>query len=361
MNKRIKVFVTSLHFSMYGERFSLCGYTTHTFWKGSFVKYGNVEEVSLQDCDIVCIFVTYLGERYVFDLELATQIAKLNKPIVIFDYSEYGGHVIDHLPQYNMYGYILETDGLRSGDYGLLHNFLCDHQSQIKCYFKRELSALNDLHKVPFRVKPIEFIGDVYHTDDTPSTIEEYFNRPCVFNFIWGYSNVSRPLFQGMMMYRFQELHAHLALSFRQVQEYLNNPVGKFIILVNHAWYERVNISELMRVQRNSYATVDLYGAGLKCFRNVESTANCLSIKQDPTKMVFTYPWIDGHNCITLPTLENSNILDAEKSINKILDVWKNNRISFYNMYLKSIDTNNLYRPKNYVPNHIIKNIMEVI
>jgi hypothetical protein len=114
-----------------------------------------------------------------------------------------------------------------------------------------------------------------------------------------------------------------------------------------------------MALQKKSQAVIDLYGCGLKCFRNVESTRNCLSIKQDPSRLLFTYPWIDGINCITLPNLPDTNLLDHKKAFEIVYDYRYKKHDLLYDIYVKSMEMNQLYSPKNYVPNHIMKHINE--
>lgn len=357
MNK-LKLFPTALWKGRNKKHFSSCGYTSFTFWDSSVVKHGGFDvPENIEDCDAVCLFVTYLGGNFVFDSETADKIAALKKPIVVFDYSEYGGHVTTHLSEYNLYGYDIQCSGLLAGDYGKTHEFLLANQDLIKCYFKRELSSNNDLYKVPFRVYPLEFVATCYDDDSPLDTVEQYRARPCIVNFIWGYSNVSRPLFQGAMMLRIRDWCCEFALSYKQVVEHLKTPEKRFITTINHAYYERIKHDELMELNKHAMMTIDLYGAGLKCFRNVESAANCLSAKQDPSKLRWTYPWVDGVNCIALPTLPGSNVIDATKAVDILLTSWTKERESWYNMYLASAKMNSLYNPKNYVPNHIIKHI----
>lgn len=357
----MKLFVTAMWKDRPVDNFSTCGYTVHSFWKESVVKFGGVGVSTLEECDAVCIFVTYLAGNFVFDEDLATRISESKKPIILFDYSEYGGHHTHHLLQYNLYGFQVEHKDLLQGDYRKTHEFLLANQSLVKCYFKRELSAANDLTKVPFRVVPLEFVAPVYCDDVVPDTKEQYYARPCIIDFIWGFSNLSRPFLHGELLLHMQKFNCKYALSIRQATECLKTPSDPFILLTNVDWYERINTAELMNFQRQSHMVIDMYGCGLKCFRNVESTLNCLSVKQDPSKLVWTYPWEHGVNCITLPTKENSNIVDSKRAVDIILNYWRFERDSLYSMYLKSIEMNQLYSPKNYVPNCIVKNIRETI
>lgn len=352
---KIKVFVTSLNRDRKYPHFSRCGYTTHTFFN-AFEKYGNVIYSDLESAEIIFLFVTFLGNDYNFDTVTSELISKFNKPIIIFDYTEYGTYQSEiRLKEYNLFGYKLEFKDLSSDNSGVLNNFLINNQKLIKCYFKRELSNFIDLSTVPFKVYPLEFIGDPYTIDENTKidTKDEYYNRLCIYNFIWGFSNYSRPRLHGKFLLNMEKFECKFALSYKQAMNDLKEQKNKFIFLTNHDWYERVDLNE---INANSMAVLDLYGCGQKCFRNIESTKNTLSIKQDPSKVKFTFDWKDGLNCIFLPVHENMD-LDLEKSINILLEYRADKHHLLYDIYLNSIEMNKLYSPKNYVPNHIILNI----
>lgn len=355
----MKLFPTALHKGRQYPHFSSCGYTTSTFWHGALEAFGVTTSVTLDECDAVCIFCTCLAE-YTFDDELAIKIAASKKPIIIFDYSEYGGHSDNHLSQYNLYGYKIEYEGLLAKDSSKLHTFLSENLDRIKCYFKRELGTTIDVSVVPFKVVPLEFVATIYCPDDEPDSREVYMERQCILNFIWGLSNLSRPHLQGAIMKNIGDFASQFAYSWREVQEYLKG-TEKFCALIHHPWYMRITNEELMKFQKKSRMVIDLYGAGLKCFRNVESCGNSLSVKQDPSKLVFTYPWTDGVDCIVLPTKPKSNLLDEDRSVEILLKYRHENHHLLYDMYLNSMKINAKYHPRNYTPNHIIKNIQSVL
>ena len=299
----MKVHATSLHKDLPPDHFCICGYTTHTFWAWSVVKFGNFEVSNLDSADVIFLFVTNLGKNYTFDADVAKKIANAKKPVVCFDYTEYGGHDEVHLDQYNLMGFRIEYDGVISGDYKLLHEWLSENQSLIKCYFKRELSVRSDLTQVPFKVYPLEFVSEFYAMDGEPDTDENYYARPCLMNFVWGCSNLSRPRLSGELMKHYNEFSCEFVTTYGQIKKTLETPGCRFMILMYVPEYERIPSEEYYRIIKKSWMVIDTYGAGLKCFRNIESTKNTLSVKQDPSKLVWTYPWIDGHNCIVLPTL----------------------------------------------------------
>lgn len=349
---KLKSYFTSLDAERKYPNFSKCGYTNNLV--RHFEKYGNMISSDIESADIIVIFVTFLGTDYTFDNDVADLISKSNKPIIIFDYTEYGpynGHI--RIREYNLYGYKIEFNDLKIGNSDLMQNFLLNNQKSIRCYFKRELSSTIDLSIVPFKVFPIEFISDDYVTNTNPDSKDEYYDRRCIYNFVWGFSNYSRPRLHGSFLLNMEKFQSIFALSHTQVLNTLKTSKEKFIFLSNHDWYERVDLND---INSQSMMVLDLYGCGQKCFRNVESTKNSLSVKQDPNKLIFSYEWKHEHNCIILPVNDDLSI-NLDKSIELLLDYRHDKRHLLYDMYLNSLETNRLYSPKNYIPNCIYNNI----
>lgn len=351
---KLNVFITSLTQGRKYPEFTKCGYTHHTF-ATSIHKYGDVNYSDLESADIVFLFVTFLGDDCKFDENTAELISKIDKPIVIFDYNEYGTHhgrkCID---QYNLFGYELEVNDLNIYDYtSKMNKFLLDNRKLIACYFKRELGRSVDLTNVPFKVYPLEFIADEYTTKVITDTKDQYYDRKCIYNFVWGFSNFSRPHLNGAFLLNMEKFNCKFALSHNQTTYMLKESVDKFIFIANHDWRERVDLN---LINSKSMMILDLYGCGIKCFRNVESSKNSLSVKQDPSQLKYTYEWKDGYNCISLPVNDDMS-LNIDKSIDILLDYRYDKHHLLYDMYLNSVEINKLYAPSNYVPNHLIKNI----
>ena len=354
---KLKAFITSLSQDRKYPEFSKCGYTHHTFMN-SIHKYSDLIYTDLESADIVCIFVTFLGNDYTFDEVTAELISKTNKPIVIFDYTEYGPHNGEiRIKEYNLFGYKIEFNDLTVGNADKVHKFLLNNQKLISCYFKRELGSSIDLNEVPFKVYPLEFICDDYITNVHVDTKDQYYDRKCIYNFVWGFSNYSRPNLNGVFLLNMEKFACRFALSYKQATTILKESSEKFIFVTNHDWYERVDLN---LINSKSMMIIDLYGCGQKCFRNVESSKNTLSIKQDPSQLKYTYEWKDEYNCISLPVNDDMS-LNIDKSIKTFLDYRHDKHHLLYDMYLNSVEINKLYTPSHYVPNHLIKNIKSTI
>jgi hypothetical protein len=355
---KLKAFITSLTQERKYPEFTKCGYTHHTFMN-SIHKYGDLIYSDLESADIVCVFVTFSGDDCTFDEYTSELISKTNKPIIIFDYNEYGTHNGgNRINEYNLFGYQLEFNDLNIYNYSSkMHRFLSDNHKLITCYFKRELGTAVDLTKVPFKVYPLEFIADEYTTKVAADTKDQYYDRKCIYNFVWGFSNFSRPHLNGTFLLNMEKFNCKFALSHKQTTYMLNESTDKFIFITNHDWRERVDLNF---INSKSMMILDLYGCGLKCFRNVESSKNSLSVKQDPSQVKYTYEWKDGYNCISLPVNDDMS-LNIDKSIKTLLDYRHDKHHLLYDMYLNSVEINKLYAPSHYVPNHLIKNIKSAI
>jgi hypothetical protein len=346
----MNIAVTSLNKHVTND-FSHGGYT-NTFIN-SFEKYGNVKFCEIHEADVVIILVTYLGLPFEFDSDQAELISKLNKPIVVIDYTEYGSYELQHRNnEYNVYGYKLEFRDLNKVNTFIIHEFLLNNQKNICCYFKRELSNNINLTNVPFPVFPIEFVSDTYNIDNLiPDSKDVYYKRNCIYNYVWGLSNMCRVHLHGAFLLNFEKFCCGLVTSKAQYDFKIKD--GKVITLINPDLYERFDLNDM---NFNSMMVIDLYGAGQKCFRNIESTKNSLSIKQAPDKLIYTHDWIDGENCITLPVTDELK-LDIDESINILLEYRHDKHHLLYDMYLNSIETNHKYSLPIYIKNHIIQNI----
>jgi len=353
----MKIFPTSLDKNIQYPQFSKCGYTSHLFYKNCLEKYSSgVTTTTVEHADVICLFVTVLGTDYSFDHVMAKNIESSKKPVVIFDFTEYGGWENVYISQYNIVGEVVENKNCVAGDYLFLHQFLESIRARILTYFKREMSVL-DYSKIQTKVRPLEFITDSYPAEYTPQTENDFYKRQFLYSFIWGYSNISRPLLHAKLMAEYQNMNCNLVLTKEQATVYQMENRKHMVLLLNVDWFERMSMDVVYKIQKNAFGTIDLFGAGLKCFRNVESSYDTISFKQSPDRLVFTYPWVNGENCIFLPSKDNNNLLDIEESY-KVLHTYVKDKFSdLYTIYVNSCEINMKYHPENYVPNHIIKNI----
>jgi hypothetical protein len=138
--------------------------------------------------------------------------------------------------------------------------------------------------------------------------------------------------------------------SEKQLMNVLNNGLrGKYVYINAHS-FERLNYDEILPKCK---IILDLYGNGIKCFRNIESAVYGVSAKQDVSIVSHAYPWIDNDNCIMLPINKNNN-LKLNQSINLLLSwLTENNQSKLYEIYKRGNKTVVNYEKDVYIKNYI--------
>lgn len=213
---------------------------------------------------------------------------------------------------------------------------------KVRLYFKRELPALCDTSSLGIPVLPADYTNVI-----KPYTInskEEFLNR-----------DIDLFTAFGKILQEIEAFGHNMFTSEKQHDiEIINNKRKQAILLIHNEWFER---TELDKYTNNTKTMLDLYGSGMKCFRNIESSSNTVSFKQDPNVLIHTYPWTDGFNCVTLPN-KQTNLLDVDASCSKILEYLRGDKQELlYDIYLNSTETNSKYEIKKYIKDHVIHNI----
>jgi hypothetical protein len=208
-----------------------------------------------------------------------------------------------------------------------------------------------------------DFGGNVYPID-FPCYINEYplqteaeFNaRPLSVAHFWGWSHESRRVLQGNIYLNAAQKDIVVIDNFnhiiRGIQEYKN--YKQIWATINVPWFDRIPMEQLYYIQGMAKLSVSLPGAGAKCFRMTEACVNSTMIMQDD-KMQYSYPWINGENCIQIPLGEDHKSIrglkggwDAIETIEAALQ-----RDDLYSIYKASVANCDKYRIKNYVTNYI--------
>lgn len=301
------------------------------------------------------------------DYEYDELINNINfKNIIVLDFMEYGCGDIQHV-NYNkthlLYGIKFdEINNCLSRDprFKELHiNIMQYLQDKIRLYFKRELSSKIDLSNLNTKVLPCDYTN-IYDEYD-PVSSNEFYNRGLDLLYIWGRSNQDRVKLHGSIFQQMDRFGHNMYTSEKQYDiELIDNKRTNAFLLLHREWYERCDFK---KYQFNSKTVIDLYGAGMKCFRNIESSINCVPFKQDPSLQKHAYEWIDGYNCIFLPNLDNgSNQLDIAESCN-IIEKYTRGDLhnKLYDIYLKSCEINHQYIADKYIKNYFLKHVNENI
>jgi hypothetical protein len=288
--------------------------------------------------------------------------SKKFKNLIILDFLEFGcGTWIDKRYQqfYSFFGLKYEPyDGFfeREKQFLELHKNLYNSlKDKIRIYFKRELSSLLDLTSLGVKILPVDFINN--YDEYTPCTEEQFWQRGLDLLYIWGRSSQDRVRLHGTLFSQMDRFGHNMFSSEKQYEEELiKNKRNYAIALFHKEWHERV---DFRKYQNNSRTVIDLYGAGLKCFRTVESTIDAVSFKQNLSFLLHAYPWIHNENCIMLENCKDSNSLDEFKACDVIWHYIRGEgKRDLYRLYLKSCETNLKYRDATYLKNYFVPNII---
>lgn len=307
--------------------------------------FGQIDISNIEDSDYVALFITNINK---WELNINEFNLIKNKPFVIFDYSEYG-HDSKNIPHFFGENTDLYLDRINEKKFVDLDKAL--RNVKIKCYFKRELPKDISI-KTYYPIYPIEY-PSVDLINYKIDSLEEYNKRPIDIFFNWGWSNPSRPKLHAAFYelaekfnYRIISNHLHL------VNEKKENPNSILIYSSYSPHHSRLDINSILELQKISKISISLNGCGVKCFRHSESSFNSLMALQE-NDLEWTYKW-DDENAIVLPNINNSLLIDSDKSIEKMLNLI--NEGNLYERYLKCVKTNIIYNKKTYI-NELLKRI----
>lgn len=299
---------------------------------------------SIEESDYIALFITNINK---WELDINEFNLIKEKPFVIFDYCEYG-HDVKSIPHFFGENTELYLNKLHEKKFIDLDNAL--KSVKIKCYFKRELPK-NVSIKTYYPIYPIEYPSYSESNDYKIDSFEQYNKRPIDIFFNWGWSNPSRPKLHASFYdlaekfnYRIISNHLHL------VNEKKENPKSIFVYSSYAPHHSRLDISSIMKFQKISKISISLNGSGIKCFRHSESSVNSLMAIQE-NDLKWTYEWND-ENAIVLPNISNSELIDSEKSIEKMISLINDKNI--YDRYLNCVKTNIIYNKKTYI-NELLK------
>lgn len=370
-----KIFVTSLNKLNSYEKTD--GWCDHNIIKYGGFKYLATTVDNVNDADFI-IYIRHFGENeFSFDEELANIILNLNKKIIVFDYVEYKSESIftdEYLYDYDILGYKITGVLLKKfiltkkDDYNNIINYFLKFRDNnlIFCYFKRELSKFIDTSDSSFPIYPSDYFNYLYSSPYNQLYIddysEEYFNnKPIDMFYTWGLSTLDRPKLNGKFLLEFENLEINKNTSemlrvvntSNQLENRLELKIKNLIFISRIEWLERLDYKKYLLLSKT---VIDLYGAGMKCFRNFESALDSVSFKQDPSLLLHAYQWENGKNCIFLPNKDH-NRLDINLSYDIIHDYIRNNQNKLYNIFKESKLTAKKYTNEEYTKNYIFPKI----
>jgi hypothetical protein len=309
------------------------------------------ERSTLQDCDVVIVPITYFDE-YQANEWLMELVLSMQKRVVVFDFVEYGWDVLkpNHIFTVNT----IEWAGkFRNQEYLKLDRFLAG--SNVILYFKRELLADNKLQP-KFKVLPAEYPGVSTLPEPVhPATYDEFTNRPIDIIMVWGLSNPSRPILHGELAKQTALNGQHLVSSLEYFNECQRRGEKRMVVLAHIPDFARVSIHQILHLQSLAKISISLGGAGFKCFRDSEASYNCVMARQK-NPLEWSYPWLDGINCIDLPNRTHSTLIDENRSYEKLM-AWLDSPEQLYKVYLQGINNWKNYDANNYANDYILKEV----
>lgn len=295
---------------------------------------------SRHDCDVVLVPISLFH-----DFKFNPLLRDINKPWVLIDYLEYEwccdmSHFIGRNTR--------ECRWL-SPAWWEFDEFAKEHPPAM--YFKRELLS----REVTDRIKPIDwpcYIGQ------PPVQSEDEFNaRPIEVFFSWGFSHPSRPRMHAQIFHAMTTHSIGVISELNQFEHYFRSPCARTWASVFTPWYARSPIERVIWFQQRSKISVSLPGAGKKCFRHAEAPVATIMALQDDY-LAWSYPWIDGSNCIRLAADHGSSV-DDSVAFEDLEDATK--RADLYQIYLRSQETIDKYRTKPYINQYVIPLIQNAL
>ena len=259
---------------------------------------------------------------------------------VLLDFSEYGWNW--DMSSSNIFGAYKFLSVKTPIEWRKFNSFV--YNSDPLICFKRELLKRD----VSYNVKPIEY---PCHQPIPEIDTKEQFNRRVleVFNG-WGLSHEDRKRVHGEIWQKAGKYGYVVGDNIQNIMPFVKEEKTPHRWLtVNIPHYARFSMDLIMEINRLAKISCSWHGAGTKCFRMTEASANsCMVMWED--EIAYTYEWIHGVNCIRV---------EKGKEIEGIVEALNNPNL--YEMYLNCVETCKKYELHTYIKNYIeptIKNAL---
>lgn len=168
-------------------------------------------------------------------------------------------------------------------------------------------------------------------------TREEFNNRPInVFGY-WGRSNECRLRIHGEIWLHSFKKGFQVCDNIYYIDQYLKQEQGEKWINMWIPHWARIDIEKVMPANNLSKLSLSWPGAGFKCFRTGESSANSVMVMHK-NNFAWSHKW-DESNCI---------LVEPGKEIEGIEDALKDPYL--YEVYIGGMNNVDKYRLNNYIP-----------
>jgi len=300
--------------------------------------YSHLNVVSnINEADIVIV-----GVSYFHDYRFNEALRGINKPWVLVDFVEYCWDwqpVDTHVFGKNTSEFRKRLES--NFDQWMLFDEFVRNRPPIM-YFKRELLSKDATN----RLKPIEYLC---YMDAQPIQNRDEFDARSIDVFYnWGESNPLRPRLHGEI---FTKKNYGIISQWDHLDTYFHHNASerKVWVSIFTPHFSRVHYGEIIRAQSRSKISVSLPGCGMKCFRHSEANVGAIMALTDD-KLAWSYPFEHGVNCIVIRRdCMHDDLLEATR------------RSDLYEIYLRSQETADKYRPRRYVDEYFIPSIRSIL
>lgn len=278
------------------------------------------------------------------DYTFNPELYKLNDWVLI-DMSELGANSLDQKNTL-LWGRNAELfERTQNEEWKKFDNFVKEKQPIL--YLKRELL--------------IKDMSDNIHPIDFPSFLENYpiqtkqefdARKIDLFNF-WGYSHELRRMLHGEIFINAVHRDRCVIDNFAHLDEELKDHRKKWVSIFT-PWYARFPMEQVMYVNGLSKLSVSSPGAGCKCFRHTQVSANSVMVmRNDP--MAWSFPWQSNFNCIKFPVGEDMESIRGLKGASEIIEIIETalENKDLYDIYRAGVENCDKYRIKNYATNYL--------
>ncbi len=274
------------------------------------------------------------------------QLLKLGK-YILFDFCEYGANDWDR-KETHLFG--KNTDKFKYAfpgkEWDRFDEWVASNPPLV--YFKRELLKKDS----SANIIPIEYPS--WAEESTRQGKQDFINRPIELFHCWGWSHESRRTFHGNVWQHAAKNGIYVVDNLNYIANSIKDIDNKRLwVTANVPHYARVNMDFIYSVLRNSILSLSLPGAGIKCFRHSEVSADSIMVMQEDP-LAWSYEWIHGVNCIRVPigdTMEDIMGINGSPEIGSIELALK--RTDLWKIYLEGVNNCDKYRPENYIAKYI--------
>lgn len=284
-----------------------------------------------------------INRPYVFNVELNDL-----KDWVLIDYCEYGANDWDrkntHIWGKNTLFFSHFANSSDIDEWMKFDEFVAHNPPRLT--FKRELLKKD----MSATVRPIE-----YPAFQGPFPIQsqgQFDDRPITIYNVWGWSHEARRRLHGEIW------EAGAMRGWNVVDNFSDIPVeigkgGPLFVTIYAPHYRRADMELVMRYNGMSAVSVSLPGAGVKCFRHAEASANAVMYMHED-ELAWSYPWIRNENCLKS---DLRIYMDEIRGVGHQSDIFyleaSLRDIDLYQVYLNGMKNHSNYIYKNYLSNYL--------